>query len=98
ASPFADENLPHRGGSAGHGRPALMSQATTTHVARQRSVKCRSGTVTAVAELAPQTLDLTDDQREIQALAREFARTEIRPVSGDRLTRAPHHARERALT
>ena len=33
ASPFADENLPHRGGSAGHGCPALMSQATTTHVA-----------------------------------------------------------------
>jgi alkylation response protein AidB-like acyl-CoA dehydrogenase len=36
-----------------------------------------------VAELAPETLDLTDDQREIQALAREFARTEIRPVSAD---------------
>ena len=36
-----------------------------------------------MAELAPQTLDLTDDQREIQALAREFARTEIRPVSAD---------------
>src|SRR5437763_541135 len=34
-----------------------------------------------MAELAPQTLDLTDDQREIQAFAREFARTEIRPVS-----------------
>src|SRR6476659_4344523 len=60
-----------------------MSQATTTHVRRQRSVTSRSGTVTAVAELAPQTLDLTDDQREIQALAREFARTEIRPLSAD---------------
>ena len=60
-----------------------MSQATATHVVRQRSVKSRSGTVTAVAELAPQTLDLTDDQREIQALAREFARTEIRPVSAE---------------
>jgi alkylation response protein AidB-like acyl-CoA dehydrogenase len=36
-----------------------------------------------VAELAPQTLDLTDDQREIQALAREFARTEIRPVAAE---------------
>ena len=34
ASPFADENLPDRGGSAGHGCPALMSQATTTHVLR----------------------------------------------------------------
>src|SRR6476659_6388390 len=60
-----------------------MSQATTTHLLRQRSVKSRSGTVTAVAEPAPQTLDLTDDQREIQALAREFARTEIRPLSAD---------------
>jgi acyl-CoA dehydrogenase len=48
-----------------------------------RPVKTLSGTVTAVAELAPQTLDLTDDQREIQALARDFARTEIRPVSAD---------------
>jgi acyl-CoA dehydrogenase len=36
-----------------------------------------------MAELAPQILDLTDEQREIQALAREFARAEIRPVSAD---------------
>jgi alkylation response protein AidB-like acyl-CoA dehydrogenase len=36
-----------------------------------------------MAELAPQILDLTDEQREIQALAREFARTEIRPVSAE---------------
>lgn len=36
-----------------------------------------------MAELAPETLDLTDDQREIQALAREFARTEIRPVAAE---------------
>jgi alkylation response protein AidB-like acyl-CoA dehydrogenase len=36
-----------------------------------------------MAELAPQILDLTDEQREIQALAREFARAEIRPVSAE---------------
>src|SRR3569623_1411805 len=36
-----------------------------------------------MAELAPQLLDLTDDQREIQSLAREFARAEIRPVAAD---------------
>ncbi len=36
-----------------------------------------------MAELAPTTSDLTDEQREIQALAREFARTEIRPVAAD---------------
>jgi acyl-CoA dehydrogenase len=36
-----------------------------------------------MAELAPTTPDLTDDQREIQALAREFARTEIRPVAAE---------------
>jgi alkylation response protein AidB-like acyl-CoA dehydrogenase len=36
-----------------------------------------------MAELAPTTSDLTDEQREIQTLAREFARTEIRPVAAD---------------
>jgi acyl-CoA dehydrogenase len=36
-----------------------------------------------MAELAPTTPDLTDDQREIQALAREFARAEIRPVAAE---------------
>jgi acyl-CoA dehydrogenase len=36
-----------------------------------------------MAELAPPTPDLTDDQREIQALAREFARAEIRPVAAE---------------
>jgi alkylation response protein AidB-like acyl-CoA dehydrogenase len=36
-----------------------------------------------MAELAPQLLDLSDDQREIQALAREFARAEIRPVAAE---------------
>ena len=36
-----------------------------------------------MAELAPTTPDLTDEQREIQALAREFARTEIRPVAAE---------------
>jgi acyl-CoA dehydrogenase len=36
-----------------------------------------------MAELAPQLLDLTDDQREIQALAREFSRAEIRPVAAE---------------
>ncbi len=34
-----------------------------------------------MAESAPQLLDLTDEQREIQALAREFARTEVRPIA-----------------
>ncbi len=36
-----------------------------------------------VVELTPTTTDLTDDQREIQALAREFARSEIRPVAAE---------------
>ena len=36
-----------------------------------------------MAEPAPQVLDLTDEQREIQALAREFARTEIRPIAAE---------------
>jgi acyl-CoA dehydrogenase len=39
--------------------------------------------VAGVAELAPSDPDLTDEQREIQALAREFARAEIRPVAAD---------------
>jgi acyl-CoA dehydrogenase len=39
--------------------------------------------VAGVAELTPTTTDLTDDQREIQALAREFARSEIRPVAAE---------------
>jgi acyl-CoA dehydrogenase len=39
--------------------------------------------VAGVAELTPTTTDLTDDQREIQALAREFARAEIRPVAAE---------------
>jgi acyl-CoA dehydrogenase len=36
-----------------------------------------------MAELAPTTPDLTDDQREIQSLARGFARAEIRPVAAE---------------
>ena len=36
-----------------------------------------------MAHAAPPTADLTDEQREIQALAAEFARTEIRPVAAD---------------
>jgi acyl-CoA dehydrogenase len=36
-----------------------------------------------MAETAPSSADLTDDQREIQALAREFARTEIRPIAAE---------------
>ncbi len=36
-----------------------------------------------MAELAHGALDLTDEQREIQALAREFARAEIRPIAAD---------------
>jgi acyl-CoA dehydrogenase len=36
-----------------------------------------------MAELAPQILDLTDEQREIQGVAREFARTEIRPAAAE---------------
>jgi acyl-CoA dehydrogenase len=36
-----------------------------------------------MAETAPGSADLTDDQREIQALAREFARTEIRPIAAE---------------
>jgi acyl-CoA dehydrogenase len=39
--------------------------------------------VAGVAELAPSIPDLTDEQREIQALAREFARAEIRPVAAE---------------
>jgi acyl-CoA dehydrogenase len=34
-----------------------------------------------MASPTPETSDLTDEQREIQALAREFARTEIRPIA-----------------
>ena len=44
ASPFADENLPHRGGSAGHGRPALMSQATSTRTC-PASARSKAGLV-----------------------------------------------------
>jgi alkylation response protein AidB-like acyl-CoA dehydrogenase len=36
-----------------------------------------------MAELAPYIPDLTDEQREIQQLAREFARREIRPVASE---------------
>jgi acyl-CoA dehydrogenase len=36
-----------------------------------------------VLDLTPQTLDLTDDQREIQQLAREFSRREIRPAAAE---------------
>ena len=36
-----------------------------------------------MAHAAPPTGDLTDEQREIQALAAEFARTEIRPVAAE---------------
>jgi acyl-CoA dehydrogenase len=36
-----------------------------------------------MAELAPYIPDLTDEQREIQQLAREFARREIRPVAAE---------------
>ena len=36
-----------------------------------------------MAETAPSSADLTDDQREIQALAREFARAEIRPIAAE---------------
>jgi alkylation response protein AidB-like acyl-CoA dehydrogenase len=36
-----------------------------------------------MAETAPTNVDLTDEQREIQALAREFARTEIRPIAAE---------------
>jgi acyl-CoA dehydrogenase len=36
-----------------------------------------------MAHAAPPTADLSDEQREIQALAAEFARTEIRPVAAD---------------
>jgi len=36
-----------------------------------------------MAETAPSSVDLTDEQREIQALAREFARTEIRPIAAE---------------
>ena len=34
-------------------------------------------------ELAPYTPGLTDEQREIQEVAREFARREIRPVAAE---------------
>jgi acyl-CoA dehydrogenase len=58
-----------------------------------------------VAHAAPPTPDLTDDQREIQALAAEFARTEIRPVAAEvdeRDTHCPvevvHRAAEVGLT
>src|SRR4051794_14869740 len=34
-------------------------------------------------ELAPYTPGLTDEQREIQELAREFARREIRPIAAE---------------
>src|SRR6476469_8920102 len=37
----------------------------------------------SMAELAPYIPDLTDEQREIQQLAREFARREIRPVASE---------------
>jgi alkylation response protein AidB-like acyl-CoA dehydrogenase len=36
-----------------------------------------------MAELAPYIPDLTDEQREIQELAREFARREIRPIAAE---------------
>jgi alkylation response protein AidB-like acyl-CoA dehydrogenase len=36
-----------------------------------------------MASPTPATSDLTDEQREIQALAREFARTEIRPIAAE---------------
>ena len=36
-----------------------------------------------MAELAPYIPDLTDEQREIQQVAREFARREIRPVAAE---------------
>jgi acyl-CoA dehydrogenase len=36
-----------------------------------------------MAEFAPTTPDLTDDQREIQSLARGFARAEIRPIAAE---------------
>jgi acyl-CoA dehydrogenase len=36
-----------------------------------------------MAETASSSADLTDDQREIQALAREFARAEIRPIAAE---------------
>jgi acyl-CoA dehydrogenase len=36
-----------------------------------------------VAELAPYIPDLTDEQRDIQQLAREFARREIRPIAAE---------------
>src|ERR1043166_1702317 len=36
-----------------------------------------------MASPAANTTDLTDDQREIQALAREFARAEIRPIAAE---------------
>src|SRR6476619_6245769 len=45
-----------------------------------------------MAELAPYIPDLTDEQREIQQLAREFARREIRPVA------VVHRAAEVGLT
>ncbi len=37
----------------------------------------------ADGEPAPTPADLTDEQREIQALAREFARAEIRPIAAE---------------
>src|SRR5919198_2669265 len=36
-----------------------------------------------MAHTAPTASDLTDEQREIQALAREFARAEIRPIAAE---------------
>src|SRR6185312_5416361 len=36
-----------------------------------------------MATPAANTTDLTDDQREIQALAREFARAQIRPIAAE---------------
>src|SRR6476646_3459181 len=36
-----------------------------------------------MAETASSSADLSDDQREIQALAREFARAEIRPIAAE---------------
>jgi len=36
-----------------------------------------------MASPAANTTDLTDDQREIQALAREFARAQIRPIAAE---------------